>query len=819
MNELISYVDPFSAPLVPIKSKMDDIRLKQYINIAKANTCLKSTNVCESDKVLIHTLKRECDNKGFFSTKEVQDNNLWGRLRPYRGKNGKSCELSLFKFSRGVRHLLCDGYYYDIDIKNSEPTIILAYLRRHLIRAPNLENYVYNRDTYIKQIMTDFKINDNMVVLYNKANPDSPVYTTKDLAKKLPLKIINGGSLEMFLKSIDFKQKVSEKSDCFWTALQREMNSVIESIKVLEPNVWSYALKTCQEKNKSFNQNGTFICHLYFELERRIVETAIFANTIPDNEIVYEYDGFKVPKSVLDKDPELFFSNIKRAIINTFGMEFEIVEFVKKPMDEKIVLKIINSEIKNIVENIIKFDIVEQTCATYYYDLVKDSLIYIPSLGLLYCNKDTNIWTDNYPPDIVKDNISKWLTSFTSHISSFLSDVKAQKHYIKVLGSFTCANNVYKFLLGKITKENSYIQNFESKPNLFCFSDGNCIDLAIQPLNVRKIKPDDFVIAHCGYPYKPESEIDISKARDFIYSLHENKDNTDSLLSFLSCSLYGSNNNQVFPIFTGIGANGKSILNELLRLTFGHYYQTINVNQLTSNCNDRDKPNSELSQCKYARCLTTSEPPSSNTSIPLNTATIKYWTGCEPITTRGLHKDAFRFVPHFTLFLSCNDIPDLDKLDGGISRRVKVVHFPFQFLADNLDDVEDNIKLRDSELSNKFSKSDDYKYGFLYLLLASYFSNKGKIVETQSVKENTNEYLKKNSELFCWFEQCCIVDLNASTSSEELWEHYVKTNSNSENTQNTKRILSRQTFLTKIKDVVKKERDSSGKYIYRCLLK
>jgi P4 family phage/plasmid primase-like protien len=660
--------------------------------------------------------------------------------------------------------------------------------------------------------MTDFKLDDTTVDAYNKANPDSQVYTIKDVAKKLPIKLINGGSLENFLKSINYISDETDNKECFWKMLQEEMAIITEKIKVLEPNVWAYSLKTCEAKNKLSNKNGTFICHFYFELERRIVETAIFANTIPDNEIVYEYDGFKIPKTVLDKNPELFFSNIKQAIIKTYGSEFEIVEFVKKPMDEKIVLQMIDPDVKKTVEDIIKFDIVEQTCATYYYNMVKDSLIYIPSLGLLNCNTDTNIWTDNYPPDIVKDNISKWLTNFTPHISSFVDDKKVQKHYIKILGSFTCANNVYKFLLGKITKENSYIQNFESKPNLFCFSDGNCIDLAIQPLNVRKIKPDDFVIAHCGYPYKPESEINISKSRDFVSSLHENSDNTESLLSFLSCSLYGSNTNQVFPIFTGIGANGKSMLNELLRLTFGHYYQTINVNQLTNNCNDRDKPNSELSQCKYARCLTTSEPPSSNTSIPLNTATIKYWTGCEPITTRGLHKDAFRFVPHFTLFLSCNDIPNLDKLDGGISRRVKVVHFPFQFLADNIEDVEDNVKLRDSELSNKFSTCDDYKYGFLYLLLASYFKNRGKIVETQSVKDTTDEYLKKNSELFYWFEQYCLVDLNASTSSEELWNHYVKTNK-------TGVMLKKMTFLIKIKDVVKKEKNKDGNIIYRCSIK
>ena len=274
MNELISYVDPFSAPLIPIKSKLDNIELKQYIDYAKACRCLGSTNIFESDKELLHCIKNECDDNFFFYTKEVQHYDLWGRLRPYRGKNGKSVEMSLFKFSRGVRHLLCDDYYYDIDIKNSEPTVILAYLRRHCIQSPCLEKYVYNRDTYIKQIMTDFKLDDTMVDAYNKANPDSQVYTIKDVAKKLPIKIINGGSLENFLKSIDYVSSETDSKECFWTMLQNEMAIITEKIKVLEPNVWAYSLKTCEAKNKLSNRNGTFICHFYFELERRIVETA-----------------------------------------------------------------------------------------------------------------------------------------------------------------------------------------------------------------------------------------------------------------------------------------------------------------------------------------------------------------------------------------------------------------------------------------------------------------------------------------------------------------------------------------------------------------
>ncbi len=818
MEEATPYPNLLCRPLQTLSSKVVNFSLKQFLDPIKSNSCLTATNVSKEDKQLIRDILNVCDPNGYFITKLVQDKSKWGRLKTFRGKNGKSPKLSLFLLSRSTRHYLSDDYYCDIDIKNAEPTVLLAYLKSYNISAPNLEYYVLNRDKVIKSIIEDFQLEQNTINVFNHKNPKDYVYTVKDLAKKLPIKIINGGSVESFLLSINYHSDKVKTSIQYWKELQTELSFIINQVKTLEPHIWSYTIDVCKEKDKTYNLDGTFISYLYFELERRLTETAILANIIPDQELVYELDGFKVPRHIIDKDKDAFLSNIKNAISAQFGTHFSIIEFIIKPMDEKIVLQQPPDNdiyLQNTFSEILKADEADQVCSGIFYNNFRESFIYNESTGWLWCNSNTNIWEGIFS---ITDKVSIYFTNLSQKYADQLGQ-NQKKNFKKLLGSASFAKRITdNFLKLKFYAKEEQIQLFESKSHLFCFSDGVCLDLDLLkgseqtfletvPNIIRRIQPDDFIIAHCGYPYRDISEIDTGNANRFINSLHENTDNTNALLSFLSCSLYGVNYNQIFPMFTGIGANGKSVLNDLLQLTLGRYYQTMNVNQLTAVSSDPNGTNSELSQTKYARCVTCSEPPTGNKSSALNTSVIKFWTGNEPIKTRGLFKDTFSFKPHFTLFLSCNDCPSLDNVDGGVSRRINILNFPFQFLAEKQEDVDDVTKLRDSDLSKRFNTDVNYKYGLLFILLEHFYNNKGKIIQTSSIKDDTIQYLKDNNPLCAWANENLIIDLKGKMTPDDLYKHYCMTTS--------KPIKQRQ-FLSKIQNIVPKDKNNDGCMIYKC---
>lgn len=84
--------------------------------------------------------------------------------------------IGLERIEKEARGTLCQEYYYDIDMVNCHPTILIQYAKRVYNKdLPNLQYYVDHREEVLK------KISEN-----------------RDEAKDLMLKIINGGKTEKY---------------------------------------------------------------------------------------------------------------------------------------------------------------------------------------------------------------------------------------------------------------------------------------------------------------------------------------------------------------------------------------------------------------------------------------------------------------------------------------------------------------------------------------------------------------------------------------------------------------------------------------------
>src|SRR5690606_876771 len=55
--------------------------------------------------------------------------------------------LSLQNFKREIRYVLAHQYYYDIDMENCHPRLILQYCEKHKIDHTNLKVYVNERES------------------------------------------------------------------------------------------------------------------------------------------------------------------------------------------------------------------------------------------------------------------------------------------------------------------------------------------------------------------------------------------------------------------------------------------------------------------------------------------------------------------------------------------------------------------------------------------------------------------------------------------------------------------------------------------------
>lgn len=133
---------------------------------------------------------------------------------------------------------------------------------------------------------------------------------------------------------------------------------------------------------------------------------------------------------------------------------------------------------------------------------------------------------------------------------------------------------------------------------------------------------------------------------------------------------------QKLAFFHGAGANGKSVLVDLIGRMLGDYSATAKIESLTGkNKKSGSDAQPDLIPLIGARMVRTSEP---DEGERLQEALIKALTGGEPMMIRDLFGGMIVFSPIFKLTISGNHLPDIRGGDDGIWRRLMLVTFPVQ---------------------------------------------------------------------------------------------------------------------------------------------
>ncbi len=115
----------------------------------------------------------------------------------------------------------------------------------------------------------------------------------------------------------------------------------------------------------------------------------------------------------------------------------------------------------------------------------------------------------------------------------------------------------------------------------------------------------------------------------------------------------------------------------MIMQTFGDYAMTMEAAYFTEASNSSGNATPQLADKKGVRVLITSEPEHAE---KLQVGRLKKITGNDQIQARQLNKPLFYYYPMFGIFIQCNKIPKVSKIDGGVIRRLRVIEFPFQFV-------------------------------------------------------------------------------------------------------------------------------------------
>lgn len=193
--------------------------------------------------------------------------------------------------------------------------------------------------------------------------------------------------------------------------------------------------------------------------------------------------------------------------------------------------------------------------------------------------------------------------------------------------------------------------------------------------------------------YSTQAVVDINynpkagEATRFLQFLDEifagDKELTEYVLRFLGYCLTGEVKESKFLICYGSGANGKSVLFNLIRDIMGMYSDSMSTAGILKKRNS-DAPNTSVMKIRDTRMVTIDELQKND---ELDTALVKNITGgaSEKINVREMYGRAQSFEFAFKLVMNTNFLPRLNWLDNAMNRRVVVIPFDVVFTDEKQD--------------------------------------------------------------------------------------------------------------------------------------
>lgn len=290
--------------------------------------------------------------------------------------------------------------------------------------------------------------------------------------------------------------------------------------------------------------------------------------------------------------------------------------------------------------------------------------------------------------------------------------------------------------------DSTFNDRLDSNPYLMCFKNG-VVDFSTKEF--RPGKPEDCVSKCTGICYE---KLDHSKHGELVTEIDTFFDQLfpvpelrEYMWEHLASILIGSNMNQTFNIYTGSGANGKSIMVELMAKCLGTYKGTVPISLITQNRPSIGNTSSEIVQLKGVRYAVINEPQKKE---KINEGIMKEITGGDPIQGRALFKDTITFTPQFKLVVCTNTLFDIKSNDDGTWRRIRVCDFKSKF---NENPYEDEVHFPREEYPYQYKVNKKLAKQFpvwapvlMSMLVEKAFQTDGEVIDRDIVQTASNEY-------------------------------------------------------------------------------
>lgn len=377
----------------------------------------------------------------------------------------------------------------------------------------------------------------------------------------------------------------------------------------------------------------------------------------------------------------------------------------------------------------------------------------------------------------------------------------------------------HKFLYRDPTnKGRNFEETLDEKVYLIGFNNG-IYDL--ERMEFREGHPDDYLTFSVGYDYVDMSESPyIEEINTYFKQVQPNKEMRKYVLTLLSTFLKGGNDLEQFIIWTGTGANGKSMTSKLLQETLGQYEGTLPSTFITTRQVNSSAATPELADKKGKRYIQINEPEKGE---KIYCSSLKEKTS-DKIMARPLYGNCIEYMPQFKCIVNCNDLLELSSNDGGVWRRIRVTHWTSEFVY--VDEKGNHRETKKTLEPHQFKRDDKLKERvplwaptFMWMLINIYykkFKDSGFVLhEPEQVKQSTNQY-RETMDIFAKFIGDLLEPDNVKGSKgisiDDIYEKFTEWVKNNVNVKKMPKIPDLKKYLLDNKYKIKRDDKVMLKY-------
>jgi putative DNA primase/helicase len=217
--------------------------------------------------------------------------------------------------------------------------------------------------------------------------------------------------------------------------------------------------------------------------------------------------------------------------------------------------------------------------------------------------------------------------------------------------------------------------------------------------------------------------------------------------------LTGDRREQVVHFFYGLGANGKSVLIDLVQWLCGTYALKLPASALMQSKGDRHP--TELAQLRGKRLAVSSE---LDESSFFNESLIKELTGDSVLTARFMRGDFFEFAMSQKHVIVGNFKPRLRGGDPAMARRMLLVPFNASFKGADRDPyMLDKLKAEAPAI-------------LAWIVEGAMKWNSDGLRVPASVRDASSEYMADHDDLALWLTECC--EMQGEAKAGELYASF-----------------------------------------------